>query len=340
MAVIGKIREKSSLVLIIVGIAMLAFLLPTNNVRNLFTGNDSSVGEIGGIEIEGKDFEFRQDKAVSQWETQNKQTATTEVRDAIKEQVWNDIIRESVLESQFKELGIAVSSQELFDMVQGSDPHPQVKQAFTDPNTNVFDPAKVLQFLKSLETMPAENKNQWLLFEEGIEKERVATKYNNLFVKGMYATSSMLKRTYKDQNEKRNIRFVAKRYVTVNDSTITVSPDELKAYYDEHKNEYKQDASREIEYVKFEVVPSEADIAEAKKWIQETAEEFKITENDSSFVTYNSEVPFDEKFYGPNNMPQGIDSAMYFAEVGTTTKPYEQDGAFMVTKLSKTKIGS
>ncbi|OFY89478.1 MAG: hypothetical protein A3K10_11735 [Bacteroidetes bacterium RIFCSPLOWO2_12_FULL_31_6] len=338
MAVIGKIREKSSLVLIIVGVAMLAFLLPSDGIRNLFGGADNTIGEIGDIKISGQEFDQKLETAISLWEAQNKTSATNEVRDSYKEQVWNELVREIVLESQFKELGIAVSPEELFDMVQGNDPHPQVKQAFTDPNTGIFNPAQVLQFLKSLETMPAENKNQWLQFEDGIEKERIATKYNSLLIKGMYATTSMQKRTYVDQTESRNIKFVAKRYAAINDSTISVTAEELKAYYEEHKNEYKQDASREIEYVKFEVTPSEADIAEAKKWIEETAGEFKTTEDDSSFVTYNSEAPLDENFYNQTAMPLGLDSIFFFSETGTISAPFEENGAFFVAKLSKIKM--
>ena len=338
MAVIGKIREKSSLVLIIVGVAMLAFLLPTDGIRNLFGGADNTIGEIGDIKISGQEFDQKLETAISLWEAQNKTSATNEVRDSYKEQVWNDLIREVVLESQFKELGIAVSPEELFDMVQGSDPHPQVKQAFTDPNTGIFNPSQVLQFLKSLETMPAENKNQWLQFEDGIEKERIATKYNNLLTKGMYATTSMQKRTYVDQTENRTIKFVAKRYVSINDSTITVTAEELQAYYNEHKNEYQQEASREIEYVKFEVTPSVADIAEAKKWIEETAGEFKTAEDDSSFVTYNSEVPLDETFFNQAEMPLSLDSTFFFSEVGTISAPYEENGAFLVSKLAKVKM--
>jgi peptidyl-prolyl cis-trans isomerase D len=338
MAVIGKIREKSSLVMIIIGVGMLAFLLPTDGLTRLFGGVDNTIGEIGSLEITGQEFNQRLEDAIALWENQNKSAATNEVRESYKEQVWNEIIRDFVLVSQFKELGISVSPEELFDMVQGNDPHPQVIQAFSDPNTGVFDPTQVLQFLKSLETMPAENKNQWMVFEDGIEKERIAAKYNNLITKGMYATSSMIKRTYVDQNENRNIKFVAKRYASVNDSTISVTADELKSYYEEHKNEYEQDASREIEYIKFEVSPSEEDMAEAKKWIEETAEEFKITEDDSSFVIYNSEEPLDEKYYNPEEMPSKIDSSFFYAEVGTIAAPYEENGAYIITKLSKTKM--
>lgn len=338
MAVIGKIREKSTLVMIIVGVAMLAFLLPTDGVTNLFGGADSSIGEIGDIEIDGRDFDQRLEQAVTMWENQNKTAATAEIRESFKEQVWNEIIREIVLDSQFKELGIAVSPEELFDMVQGNDPHPQVRQAFTDPNTGVFNPTQVLQFLKSLETMPAENKNQWLLFEEGIEKERIATKYNTLITKGMYATTSMQKRVYKEQNENRNIKFVAKRYVTVIDSTVEVTPEEIKAYYEAHKSEYKQDESRDIEYVRFDVTPSEADIAEAREWIEKTAEEFKTTDDDSSFVAYNSEEPLDESYIGLDAMPVQLDSAAFYAEEGTTFPIYEENGSFVVTKLTSTKM--
>jgi len=338
MAVIGKIREKSGLVLIVVGVAMLAFLLPTDGITGLFGGQDNSVGEIGGVEITGQEFDQKLEQAVYAWESQNRTSAPTEIRDQLKEQVWNEIVRSSVLESQFLELGLSVSPEELADMVQGNDPHPQVQQAFTDPNTGVFNPGQVIQFLKSLETMPAENRNQWFLFEEGIEKERIATKYNNLLVKGMYPTTSIQKRTYTEQNEQRNIKFVAKRYISVNDSTVTVSDEEKLAYYNEHKGEYKQDASRDIEYIKFEVLPSEADIAEAKKWMEDTAEEFKTTEDDSSFVTYNSEQPLDERYLAPEAMPVALDSAAFYAEVGTVFPVYEEAGAFVLAKLSEVKM--
>lgn len=338
MAVIGKIREKSGLVLIVVGIAMLAFLLPTDGLTGLFGGQDNSVGEIGGVEITGQEFDQRLEQAILVWENQNRTSAPTDIRDQFKEQVWNDIIREVVLESQFKELGLSVSPEELADMVQGNDPHPQVKEAFTDPNTGVFNPGQVLQFLKSLETMPAENRNQWFLFEEGMEKERIATKYNNLLIKGMYPTTSMQKRAFTEQNEQRDLKFVAKRYISVNDSTISISDEEKRAYYEEHKSEFKQDASRDIEYVRFEVTPSEADIAEAKKWMEETAVEFKTTEDDSSFVAYNSEQPMDETYLGLESMPVALDSSAFNAEVGTVFPIYEEQGSFVLAKLSEIKM--
>jgi peptidyl-prolyl cis-trans isomerase D len=338
MAVIGKIREKSALVMIVLGVGMLLFLLPLDQLQSLFTGNNNNLGEIGGTEISGQDFDKRLQNAIVLWENQNQNTANAQVRETAKDQVWNQLIREIVLESQYKELGIAVSPDELFDMVQGKNPHPQVQQAFTDPNTGAFSSSQVLQFLKSLETMPAANRSQWLSFEDGIEKERISSKYNTLLTKGLFATSSLIKRTYTEQNEKRNIKFVGKRYSSLVDTAVSVSESELKAYYNAHKSEYKQDASREIEYVKFEVKPSEADITEAKTWIEETANEFKGTDNDSTYVVYNSESPLDQSFYGVDALPTGINAEFFAQEVGAITPVYEQNGSFMVTKLSAIKM--
>lgn len=341
MAVIGKIREKSALLMIIIGVAMLAFILGDMfQSGQSFFGGDNNVGEIGDDKISAIDFNNKYEIAISRWELQNKSTANEETRESLLEQVWNDIIREKVVVSQVNELGITVSPQELFDMIQGNEPHPQVKQAFSNPQTGEFSPAQVLQFLKSLETMPAENKNQWLLFEEGIQKERVTAKYFNLIKKGLYAPQVFAKRVYKEQTEKRNITFVAKRYFSVADSTISLTEEEKLAYYKEHKNEYKQDASRTLEYVKFDVTPSQLDIEEAKKWMTEAAVEFKESTNDSAYVMFNSDVPFDANYYTKENMPFVVDSNFFAADLGTVSELFEENNSFVLAKLSGTKLVS
>lgn len=341
MAVIGKIREKSALLMIIIGVAMLAFILgDVFQSGQSFFGGDNNVGEIGDDKISAIDFNNQYEVAISRWELQNKSTVSEEIRESLLEQVWNDIIREKVVVSQVNELGISVSPQELFDMIQGNEPHPQVKQAFSNPQTGEFSPAQVLQFLKSLETMPVENKNQWLLFEEGIQKERVTAKYFNLIKKGFYAPQVFAKRTYKEQTEKRNITFVAKRYFTVADSTLTLTEEEKLAYYKEHKNEYKQDASRTLEYVKFDVTPSQLDIEEAKKWMNEASVEFKASTNDSAYVMFNSDVPFDANYYSQTNMPYVADSNFFATEMGTVSELFEENNSFVLAKLSNTKLVS
>lgn len=339
MAVIGKIREKSALLMIVIGVAMLAFILgDLFQSGQSFFGGDNNVGEIGDDKISAIDFNNQYEVAISRWELQNKSTVSEQVRESLLEQVWNDIIREKVVVSQINELGLAVSPQELFDMIQGNEPHPQVRQAFSNPQTGEFSPAQVLQFLKSLETMPAENKNQWLVFEDGIQKERVSAKYFNLIKKGFYAPQAFAKRVYIEQTEKRSIKFVAKRYFTVPDSTITVTDAEKLAYYSEHKNEYKQDASRTLEYVKFDVTPSALDIDEANKWMVDAIEEFKSSTNDSAYVMFNSDVPFDANYYTIGNMPYVQDSNFFNVEAGAVSELFEEDNSFVLAKMANSKL--
>ena len=112
---------------------------------------------------------------------------------------------------QFNILGITVSPEELDDMITGKNPHPSVRQSFTNPQTGVFEPAKVIEYLKGLDRLPADQKAQWLMFEDAIQKERVAQKYNTMLTKGMFATSTLIKRAYNEHNEFRDIQFVAKQ---------------------------------------------------------------------------------------------------------------------------------
>jgi len=341
MAVIGKIREKSALLLIIIGGAMMAFILGDfmKSGRQFFGADQNNIGEIGGVKISGIEFENKVKDQVSAWENQNQTSADSKIRDAIREQVWNTILRDQIYGSQFKELGLGVSPEELFDMVQGNDPHPQVKQIpiFQDKDGS-FSSTKALQFLKNLDNQPEEQQAAWHRFEEGLMQDRENSKYNNLIIKGMYATSYMIKNTYKEQKESRNIRYVAKRYVSVPDSIVNVTDEELKAYYNAHKKEYQQDASRDIEYVKFVVEPSEADRKDAKDYIDEITKEFKASNDDSSFVAFNSDEPMDEHFYDKATFPINLDSTLFYADTGTVVGPYEENDAFVLAKLSKIKM--
>lgn len=337
MAVIGKIREKSGLVMIIIGLGMVGFLFQ-DAASSLFNGGgDTNVGEVGETVISARDFDAKLNEFIARYEFQNG-PADAQVRESIREQVWNDIVRENLLVKEFNLLGISVSPKELDDMITGTNPHPQIKQSFTDPKTNIFDPNQVITFLKGLDNMPADRKAQWLQFENGLIQERIATKYNNMVTKGMFATSLMIKRAYVEQNENRAIKYVVKRYNTIPDSAITVSENDLKAYYEEHKHEFKQDASRSIEYVRFDVLPSADDKQAINEQLKEIAKEFKTTDDDSSFVAYNSDVPLNNQYYTQKNFPFEIDSTFFYAEKGAIYGPYEENNTFAIAKIADIKF--
>lgn len=305
--------------------------------QSFFNSSNTNVGEIGDVEISARDFDRKLNEFIAQYEMNNG-PADGQVRESIKEQVWNDIIREELLVKQYQILGLDVSPRELDDMITGPNPHAQIKQSFTNPETNVFDPNQVINFLKGLDNMPADRKNQWLMFEDGLIQERMSSKYNNLITKGMFATTVMIKNAYKEENEKRAIKYVVKRYNAIPDSTITVTDKEIKAYYEEHKHEFKQESSRSLAFVKFVVEPSEEDRAAIMAQLNDIAKDFKTAENDSSFVVFNSDLPLSERYYNQNDFPYNIDSSFFFAEVGEMFGPYEENNTFAVVKISDAKL--
>ncbi|MGB0918240.1 MAG: SurA N-terminal domain-containing protein, partial [Flavobacteriales bacterium] len=182
--VIGKIREKSTLLMVMIGGAMLLFVLDPTMLDSLFSGNPTEIGEISGNTVDGRNFQEKVDVTVANYKTQTGQTtidnATT---DQLREQTWNQMVRDIVFGDELEASGVRVSSEELYDLVQGNNPHPQVVQAFTNPETGQFDRAQVAQFFARMED-DEELKTRWLAFENDIAKLRRSEKYNNLIKKG------------------------------------------------------------------------------------------------------------------------------------------------------------
>ena len=167
MVRLENIRNRSGLLLVVIGFAMLAFILTDlMSSSNGAVSTDLVLGEVGDEEIDYQAFEQRVQQALEVQRASNPSVNVDQVRNS----VWSQVVRETIFSNQYNNLGLEVSSSELFDMVQGDNPYPTVKQSFTNPETGQFDRARLLQFLKedinNDETGQA--MQQWLNFEEAI----------------------------------------------------------------------------------------------------------------------------------------------------------------------------
>lgn len=341
MAVIGKIREKSTLILIIIGGALLAFVLGDLLGNKGSMGGPVNIGEINGHEIQGLDFEARVSKNIADYEERNSVPANEEVTSSIRDMVWNQLLIEYIVKKEIEKLGIEVSPEELFDMVRGNDPHPQVRQAFSNPQTGQFNPDDVIRYLKTMDQDPSgKAKNQWVQFEKSIKEERLQAKYYNLIKKGLYPTLSEAKRFYSDASKMFNVRFVAKRYATLIDSTIEVSDKELKAYYSENIKKYQQEEPmREIKYITYQILPSENDKLETEKWFKEKMEEFIASTDDSLFLAANSDgTPTFTYFAKASGLPDRLDTVVFNMEKGQVFGPYIEFNTYKASKIIDFKL--
>ena len=342
MSVLSKIRERSTLLLIIIGGALVAFILGdilTSNSTLFSGGGRNDLGEISGKTISAEEFEQRLLKMEENFKLNTGQENIDDAtKDMLKEQAWNQLLNEVIMTEEYKEIGITVSPQELFDMVSGPEPHQSVKQGFTNPETGVFDPKSVLNFLKTMDQdATGATKARWIVFESGIKQERIAEKYNNLIKEGLYVTNNQAKQDYIAKNKNIKFKYVVQRYNSIPDSAISVTEADIKKYYDEHKNEYEQEAGRKIEYMTFEVTPSEEDIKETEEILVKLVDDFKNTDNDSLFVKQNSDAPFNNEYLSREQLPSNIDSTLFDAEKGTVIGPYREGDAFRLAKVTDFK---
>ncbi len=343
MAVIGKIRQKAGLLIGIVGFSLVAFILGdllTSN-RSFLSGSGTVVAEIGGKKVEVMDFENSVKKMEENYKlntnTENIDQATVE---SLREQAWTQLLNDYIMNPQYEKTGIKISSEELFDMIQGKNPHPQIKQAFKDPKTGEFSPANVLQFLKNMDNdATGKTRAQWVAFEKYIKEERVKEKYNDLIKNGLFTTTAEAKKMYEDQGKTANIRFIDFNYTTVPDSTVVVDDNELKEYYNTHQNDFKQEASRKIEFVVFDVTASPDDRAAAYSSLQKLNGPFSETTDDSLFASVNSDNKNEIKLYKQGMLPPAVDTVFFYgATPGITVGPYEENNTFKIAKLLEVKV--
>lgn len=319
---------------------MLAFILGDllNSGGFLLNGSPTEVGEIAGNTIDGRIFQDKVQETIDNYKNQTGQsTIDAATTDQLREQTWNQMVRELVMDQELEALGVRVSSDELYDMVQGSNPHPQVVQAFTNPQTGQFDISQVQAFFARMET-DEQLKRQWVSFEKSLAELRRNEKYNNLIKKGLYISSTEAREDYLAQNERATIKYVLKRYASVPDSTIEVSESDIKKYYNDNKSKYEQDASRDVEFVSFVVNPSQEDFEKVKIWADRLKPEFETTDNDTLLVNRESDVRFSARWLAKGELAPNIDSLMFTAEVGFVHGPYLEGQTYRMAKLIGVKM--
>lgn len=337
MAVLQKIRNRSGLMIGIIGFAMVSFIVMDafNSQGFLLGGSSNDIAEIAGTNITYQEFNQKLNEVIDNYKLNaNKKNIDTETNDLLMEQTWNQLLFETVMNNEYEKVGLDVGSEEMFDLVQGSEPHSLVVQAFTNPETGEFNPSQILQFLKNMEFDPSgESKTKWLQLEQNIYSSRKSEKYNNLIKKGLYVTNAQAQNEYISQNKNINIDFVDLPYSSVADTSVIVTDNEIQDYYSKHIKKYKQEESRTIEYVTFDVIPSANDTLEIFNSLVKLNEEFKTTTDDSIFVNLNSDIPFDNVYHKKGTLSPIIDTIMFTADTGFNYGPYLENGYYKISKF-------
>jgi len=343
MATLQNIRNRGGvLIAVIIGLALGAFILGDmlNSGSKLMRPSQMKIAEIDGESVQYPDFQKKVEELSEVYKMNTQQTQIDEnTWEQIREQVWQGYLQENIIGKATNELGVSVTSEELFDLIQGKDPHPIIKQLFRNQKTGEVDKSAIIQFLKALDgnATPAQ-KAYWLYIENQIKQDRLNSKYSSLVAKGLDVTTDEAKRSLTAKNKSVNIQYVMLAYSSIPDVNVKVSDADLKAYYEAHKDQYKQEKTRSIEYISFDVVPSEADKAATEKWINNSKTDFAATTDNQQYINANSDTRFDPSFSKSSELAPNLALWAFSAKPGDFYGPYFENGEYKLAKVDQFKM--
>ncbi|MFT6369402.1 MAG: peptidyl-prolyl cis-trans isomerase D [Maribacter sp.] len=346
MAVLENIRKRTTVLILIIGLALFAFV-----ISGVFTSSDfgsggkigSSVAEINGNELSIDDFRQKVEVA-------SKRIGPTASSLQVMNQVWDQEVRNSILGAQFNDLGIGIEQDQIVDFLEtaGYGQNPQ----FQDAN-GIFDPNMFRQTVMDWKVNNPPQYDAWLQTEEQIIQMAKEQTYFNLVKAGVGATLKEGELDYKLASEKMDIKYVRVPYSSIADSTISVSKQEISAYVKEHQNDYTQEKSRDIQFVYFEEKPSLSDDEDIKvsvaKLLDDTVEYnaqtdrndtikgFRNASNMSAFLSRYSDVQFDTIFKAKKEVPAIVADTLMSLQVGQFYGPYRDGVSYKVSKMMDRK---
>jgi len=302
MAVLEKIRVKFGLAIsIIIALALLSFIIDPSTLESALNSMSSKydVGQIAGKSISYADFQSDVDRYTAINELLGA-TRDEESQKQIRNAAWQELLDKYLFVKNAKEAGITVGEDEMLSLMGGEYVSPALVQnpVFMDEN-GVFSPDRLKAFIQNVDADDSgQLRTYWNYIQNTVHNQQYYAKYGALFTASGSDNALQLAQAVQEGNTTADVDYCLVYYpMSQNDSTITVSDDEVRAYYKAHKDFFKQKANREIEYVVFEVVPSAEDVAAASTAMNEAFDEFATTDNMRAFLLKNSERGLDNYWY-------------------------------------------
>lgn len=363
MALIGKIRAKSGLLVAIIGIALLAFIL--NDYQNLFGFGEGEygIGLVLGEKVDPASYSVASAKFQDQERNQamqNGKAFTDADMEASADKAWNFLVDSTILSKEYEKLGISVSERELdaywmakdgFNVLQ------DLSQFFTDSLTGIQTPQSIengrVKLKATLDNLKKSKEqqalDQWNGFKAYHTDRRKTEKYFGLLKQGVFVTDLEAKDQYLANNEKKNISFVVRRYTEISDADIKISENELKNFYEAHKADKKylvRNASRDVKMFDVSIAPSKADSSVFFSKMNSLRTGFENAANDSAYIAKNSESPiyFSDKRATAvpdghskadryQTYPMSLDTIFKMATLGQLVGPYASKEKMVLSKV-------
>lgn len=337
MAILSKIRERSMFLILVIGLALFAFVLDPSTISDFF--NASKVDEIG--EVDGETIsrlEFAEALDAYKTQTGNRvgemQAAKT---------VWDNLLRQKIYKAQLEEAGITVGDADIFNKIC-ENPSIQGDQRFQ--TAGIFDRNKLKEFLKTIKETNGEEWRLWQNFMTSIQNNLEKTAYDNLVAAGLGASLKEGETDYLTNNTKITAKYVQVPYSTIADSLVTLTKGEVKSYIEKNSNQFQVEESRDLEAVRFDILPTKEDEEAIKVEVAKLLEDsvvnntpikgLKNTTDYAEFFGENeSDISLDDTYKYKVQVPQVIADDIFNGKEGDAFGPYKDGEYFKISKITK-----
>lgn len=341
MALIGKIRKNPLIVLLFIGGGIALFVLSemTSGANGPIGPVENAMGRIGEMEIDRAEFERTLSSVYSGGDAYQN-----------RDNLWQFYVNEGLVTQEAADMGLTVGEQELTDLEFGPNPSPVIQRNFSDPTTGqlnrqfltevqgYLDRGDIDQGITDRKLSP-NFRSIWKYQRREITAQRLQEKMSALVSKGMYAPSWQAQDYANQQISGRKVAVVKVPFDEVENDAVTVDDDAIKAYMEDNRSLFvNPEESRILNYVTFNVIPSEADSAALRAQLNEIAEEWKTESNDSLFALANN-GSYAGVFYAETALSPVIsDVVLEDMNVGEIYGPYVEGNAMKLVKLVDRKV--
>ena len=337
MATLQTIRSKGPLLVVVIGLALFAFIAGDAwKVLQPHQGKQD-VGEINGKTLTAQEYQKMVDEYAEVIKlTQGLNSLNDDQLTQVKDQVWQSYVNNQLIAAEAKKLGLTVSDAEIQAIIEEGT-HPLLMQTpFRNPQTGAFDKDMLKKFLVDYANlgksqMPAQYVEYyqkmgafWNFIEKTLRQTALAEKYQNLLAKSLISNPVSAEDAFASRANQTDVLLAAVPYSSINDSTITVSNEEIKALYNKKKETFEQPVeTRNIKYIDVLVTPSDEDRKEVLDEVTEYSTQLANVADMSTFVrSTNSVVPFSEVVVNKTVLPNDIVARLDSVKLGEVYGPY------------------
>lgn len=342
MAILNSIRKRGIFLILIIALALFAFILSDVLTKGGGTKVQDTIATINGTDISRQSFMEEVDA------TQRNMGPNSNTSQAVN-MVWDRELRRVILEEQYEKAGLSVEKAQLDDALKTSLAN---NPTFLNEAGQVDD-GKIQEYIASIKASSPAMYQQWLDFEQNTAEGVLQRTYFNMIKGGLRTTVAEGEQEYHFQNDNLNFSYVMIPYSKIADEDVNVSDDEIKKYVAAHPSDYEVDAQADIQYVFFSEEPSEADIAEAKTEtaallnnnvefnqdtkINDTIPGFRNTKDYEEYVNANSDVPYYDSWMFKSQLPATVADTLINLNDGDIYGPYKVENSFYLSKVLETK---